>query len=169
MISRSGPVCLVVDANPHSLAATIALLEARRLATRGASTLEAAVHCGREVDFDLILCELDVGGVPGGEVAAAFQRIPWQAEVPVIYSCEFQQPEIICRCGADGPVYQVRKPVEPLLLLELAERCRQWIASRSLAILEPPRWLDPILEVAPAVPAPHFATVRQVLADLVPI
>ncbi len=169
MISRAGPVCLVVDADSESLAATMGMLRAGELTVFGARSAVDAVEYGRSIDFDVILSELDVAGVPGGDIVEEVRCIPWQAEVPVLYCSGFQRPEIICRRAIDELVYQLRKPIDPRLLLELAEQCRQWKQSRSRVIVEPNRAAPRRAETPLTVAAPHLGAFRQVVAEMVTV
>lgn len=171
MLTCPGPHCLVIDADPQIREESLAALRAARLVARGAETLAAAVaHC-RLVDFDVVLCAEEMGGLEGRIVAGAIRRIPWQAQVPILFTNPFQRAAVISRQSSAGCEFHLRPPLDAELLLELAERCRS---------CQPPRRLEPrpIRELVNAsaasepqgaaawLPAPHLPAFRQVLAEM---
>jgi CheY-like chemotaxis protein len=113
---------LVIDADPVSLTATTAVLHCATYEVHCATDMMTALTAARDFDLDLIVCDLDVGGVEGYSIVEQVRELPQRGDVPVMYSSACQQPEVIRKSHAQGAVYHLRKPFDPQVLLELTER-----------------------------------------------
>ena len=121
MNALSRPVILVVDADPLSLTATAAVLHCSEYEVHCAASREAALKGARSLELDLVICDLDIGGVDGGSILDEIRQIPQRSDVPVMYASPCQVPEVIRRNHVQGAVYHLRKPFDPKVLLELVE------------------------------------------------
>jgi CheY-like chemotaxis protein len=122
MTSPARAAILVIDADTLSLTATAAVLNCAQYEVYCATDPLAAIGEARLRDLDLIVCDLDVGGVEGSSIVEEIRRLPERSDVPVMYSSACQQPEVIRKSHAHGAVYHLRKPFDPQVLLELTER-----------------------------------------------
>lgn len=115
-------VILVVDSDPVALAASAEVLDSADYQVHCASCRDSALVVACSCDLDLILCDLDVGGIEGYALVDEIRRIPDRSDVPAIYSSACQQTPIIRKSCPDGGAYHLRKPFDPQVLLELTEK-----------------------------------------------
>jgi CheY-like chemotaxis protein len=122
MTSPDRATILVIDADPLSLTATAAVLNCGQYEVHCAVDHSSALLEAIQRELDLIICDLDVGGVEGYSIVEEIRRLPERYDVPVMYSSACQQPEVIRKSHAHGAVYHLRKPFDPQVLMELTER-----------------------------------------------
>ncbi len=122
MNRRSRPIILVIDADPISLTATAAVLHCADYEVHCASSRDAAIKAAREIGLDLVVCDLDIGGVDGSAITEEIRQIPERDDVPVMFSSSCQQPDVIRKSNASGALYHLRKPFDFKVLLELVEK-----------------------------------------------
>jgi CheY-like chemotaxis protein len=122
MTSLSHPIILVIDADPLSLTATSALLYSAQYEVHCAATRDAALAAARNLELDLVVCDLDIGGIDGHTIVEEIRQIPDRNDVPVMYASSIQQPEVIRKSTDSGAVYHIRKPFDPQVVLELVDK-----------------------------------------------
>ncbi len=148
MTNLARAVVLVIDPDPLSLTATSAVLHCADYEVHCAASREAALKAARDLDLDLIVCDLDIGGIEGYALLDEIRQIPQRGDVSVMYSSACQQPEIIRKSHAQGATYHLRKPFASQVLLELAEK------SLWMPHLIRTRIRQPHFQIAPIVASP---------------
>lgn len=151
MTTHPRAIVLVIDADPVSLTATSTVLNCANFDVHCAASRESALAAARDLELDLIICDLDVGGIEGSVVVEEIRRLPERSDVSVMYSSACQQPEVIRKSHAQGAAYHLRKPFDPQVLLELADKAL-WMPH-----LIRTRIREPHFPVAPAEPTATWA------------
>lgn len=149
MTGLARAVLLVIDADPLSLTATSAVLHCADYEVHCAASREAALKAARDLELDLIVCDLDIGGIEGYSLIDEIRQIPQRSDVSVMYSSACQQPEVIRKSHAQGAVYHLRKPFDPQVLLELADKAL-WMPH-----LVRTRIRQPHFQIVPRVASPN--------------
>jgi two-component system chemotaxis response regulator CheY len=119
MTNLNRPIVLVIDADPVALTATSAVLACSQYEVHCASSRDAALKAARHLELDLIVCDLDLGGIEGTKILEDIRQLPERSDVPVMFTSACQLPEVIRKSQAQGSVYHLRKPIDPNVLLEL--------------------------------------------------
>jgi CheY-like chemotaxis protein len=122
MKGLSNPVVLVIDAEPLNLTALAATLHARGFEVHCAADRAAAVKAAQEQTLDLIICDTNLRGEDGVALAEELRQLPERSDVPVMFLCGAQLPDVILRTHRHGSSFHIRKPIDAKLLLELAEK-----------------------------------------------
>ena len=140
---------LVIDADPLSLTATSAVLHCADYEVHCAASREAALKAARDLELDLIVCDLDIAGIDGYALLDEIRQIPQRSDVSVMYSSACQQPEVIRKSHAQGAAYHLRKPFDAQVLLELADKAL-WMPHLIRTRVRPPHF-----QLAPIVSSPN--------------
>jgi two-component system, OmpR family, response regulator len=89
----------------------------------------------RDFKPDLILLDVMMPGIGGGELAAQFQSHPGLNEIPVVFlTAAVKKEEVQSRSGVIGGFPYLAKPVDLQELVDCIEKnlCRQPIAQQSV-------------------------------------
>lgn len=147
------PTCssnlLVVDSDPITLPQTAAILAGAGFEVRCAADGAAARGLVRDKSPDLCLCDLHLRTENGLELIKHLRREPGAADMAVMFVSASQRPDIIRRVHDAGGTYYLRKPVDPVVLLELIDRA-----------LTRPHVIRNRISASQAIFAPHLATGR---------
>jgi CheY-like chemotaxis protein len=149
MTSLGRAIVLVIDADPLSLTATSAVLHCADYEVHCAASREAALKAARDLELDLVVCDLDIGGIEGYAILDEIRQIPQRGDVSVMFSSACQQPEVIRKSHAQGATYHLRKPFDPQVLLELADKAL-WMPHLVRTKIRQPHF-----QIAPIVPTPN--------------
>jgi two-component system response regulator FlrC len=128
-------VILVIDNDPLTLTGMAATLDAAGYECHCARDPEAAAKATKELRLDLIICDVDVGGHSGLELAQAL-RAEYEENVPVMFVSSEQAPDIVRRVHDAGGAYYLRKPFDPDVLVELVGKAL-WMPHLVQARFEP--------------------------------
>jgi len=112
-------VILVVDEDPLALMGMSATLDIEGYECHCAQDAEAALKAARNLNLDLIICDVSVAGQRGLELSHELRREHGNEEVPVLFVSSGTIPEVIRRKDDVGATYYLRKPLDPDVLLEL--------------------------------------------------
>jgi CheY-like chemotaxis protein len=149
------PVILVVDADPLALTASSAVLHCAGYEVHCAASREAALRGAADLEVDLIICDLDIGGIEGSAIIEEIRRIPERRDVVVMYASACQQPEVIRKSQAGGGVYHLRKPFDAPVLLGLVEKAL-WLPHLVQSHLHGPHF-----SFAPTLPMATIDAIQQ--------
>jgi len=83
---------------------------------------DEALQAALDDTFDLIISDINLGIESGLELCQKIHRFDNCHETPVIFLSGAQIPDIIRRSHAAGGTYYVRKPFDPEVMVELAEK-----------------------------------------------
>jgi CheY-like chemotaxis protein len=119
---RPQTVILAIDDEPSVLADLAQTLASTRYTCHTCSDPAAALELARRILPDLIISDINIGGHSGLELCEQLKIEPGLGETPVIFLSGAQIPDIIRRAHAAGGAYYLRKPFDPEVLLELAEK-----------------------------------------------
>jgi CheY-like chemotaxis protein len=123
MKTKTLPVVLVADADPTALAQTIRILSGDQYNVFSAVCQSSALSAAMKLEIDLLLCDLSLAmGERCRDLVSDIHRLPNRSEVPVIFTSSGQGPDVIRRQHDFGGAYHVRKPFDPVVLIELVER-----------------------------------------------
>lgn len=122
MLGSARAVILLIDADPLSVAASAAVLHCAAYNVHRAMSRDEALDAARDLELDLVICDLDVAGIEGYSLVEEIRRFPNRSDVPAIYASTCQQTPIIRKRCPDGGAYHLRKPFDPPVLLELTEK-----------------------------------------------
>lgn len=112
LASGNGRSVLVVDDEPDNLRLLTELLQARDWHTHGAEDGQKALEMTARLSFDLILLDIEMPGMDGGEVLDHLRRDTRTADLPVVAVTAHAmrgQREQLLQAGFDG---YVSKPVD---------------------------------------------------------
>lgn len=113
---------LVIDNDPLTMTAIAAAMYWTGHECHCARDSEAALKAARNEPLDLIICDAELGEENGVELCQELRQVPGLAEVPVIFISSSRAAEMVERTREAGGVYYLRKPFDPEVLLELAEK-----------------------------------------------
>lgn len=122
MKGLSVPVILVIDSDPLSMTGIAASLYARQYEVHCAGDCAAAMKAAETLALDLIICDTNLRGEDGIALVDRMHQLPDRADVPVMYLSSAQLPDVILRTHRHGSSYHLRKPFDPNLLIDLAEK-----------------------------------------------
>lgn len=122
MSGLANPVILVIDTNPQHLAAALSILGQRNYHCFGAADSETATQRARENELDLLICDHQLNGESGTELIDTIRSLPQRQDVPVMFTSSTQLPDVISRRYQNSPSFFIRKPFDPVLLIELVEK-----------------------------------------------
>lgn len=110
---------LIVDEDLLATAATLTALEAGGHIVFHATDRQAALRIARSKALDLLICDINVAGDNGLELARELRRLPGMEDVPVMFISRSQLPDIVRRSHDAGAAYYLRKPLDPDVLIDL--------------------------------------------------
>jgi len=113
---------LVIDDEPEVLREVAAVMEGAGYTCRCCTTEEGAVSLARSTPPDLIISDINLNGHSGLSLCERIKEDPGLQSVPVMVLSGAQIPDIIRRSHAAGGTYYLRKPFDPEVLLELADK-----------------------------------------------
>jgi CheY-like chemotaxis protein len=116
---------LVIEEKPDVLEQLNTALAEGDFSTCCCATAEAALAAVEQRLPDLVICDASFSGKSGKELCERIRQRPGLETVPVMYLSGGQIPDIIRRQDASGGSYYLRKPFEPRVLLELADKAMQ--------------------------------------------
>jgi CheY-like chemotaxis protein len=100
-------------------------LASANYATCCCTTAETALAAVKEARPDLIICATSLNGASGLELCERIKQHPGLETAPVMFLSGGQIPDIIRRHGHMGGSYYLRKPFDPSVLVELADKAMQ--------------------------------------------
>lgn len=124
--NRKKALVLVIDDEPEVLGNVATVLNQAGFACHCCSTAEAAIDMSRRSAPDLIISDINLGGASGLELCERIKEDPTLKHVPVMFLSGAQIPDIIRRSHAVGGTYYLRKPFDPEVLVELADKALWW-------------------------------------------
>jgi CheY-like chemotaxis protein len=120
--SRSKAVILMIDDELEVLAELARTLRATSYTCHACTDPAAAVELACEIQPDLIISDINIGGESGLELCERLKQDPGLTLTPVMFLSGAQIPDVIRRAHAAGGTYYLRKPFDPQVLLELVEK-----------------------------------------------
>jgi len=120
--TRQSASLLLIDDEPRVLDEVAMALLATDYTCRTCSNADAAMELARQETPDLIVSDIDLGGVSGLELCERLRSIPGLAETPIIFLSGAQIPDVVRRAHAAGGTYYLRKPFDSQVLLELVDK-----------------------------------------------
>lgn len=122
MSGLTQPVILVIDANSQHLASALAILNQRNYRCLGTGETDQAMTLTRDNELDLIICDQQFQGELSLELVDSLRALPNRQDVPVMFTSATQLPDVISRRYHNSPSFCLRKPIDPVLLIELVEK-----------------------------------------------
>lgn len=122
MTKLTDAVVLVVDSDPVSIANTRMILDRHTYKVHSAQDVDSALCVSAGLNLDLVLTDIRIADRSGTELIRAIRAIPGRNDVPVMFACVSQAPGVILRTHEFGTAFHLRKPFDPVVLLELVER-----------------------------------------------
>ena len=119
---RNPAAILVIDDDPLTLTALAAMLHLAGNECHCARDCEAAVKAARSLKPDLIVCDIDLDGENGLDLCRELKQKHGLEDVPVVFLSSAESPDIVQRAREAGGSYYVRKPFDPEVLVELADK-----------------------------------------------
>ena len=126
------PRVLLIDSDETLLSEAASGLREAEFQVDTAGDIEAAVLTAVDLPPDLIICDVEVGGVPGSALMATIRRLFPGLGVPVIYGSRYQLAEIVCRATPLGFAYHLRKPLDAQIIWDLWQNLSQAAVSSVL-------------------------------------
>jgi CheY-like chemotaxis protein len=120
--NRKQALVLVIDDEPDVLGNVAAALNRAGHICHCCQTAESAIEFARSRSPDLIVSDINLGGVSGLELCERIKEDPTLKHVPVMFLSGAQIPDIIRRSHAVGGTYYLRKPFDPDVLTELVDK-----------------------------------------------
>ncbi len=112
---------LVIDDHADALDNVVAALSGANFSCRCCRTAEEAVAAATSCPPDLIISDVHLHGHSGLEVCERIRQTPALTEVPVMFLCGAQVPDVIRRSDSRGGTYFLRKPCDPEVLVGLID------------------------------------------------
>jgi CheY-like chemotaxis protein len=116
------PLVLVIDDEPEVLRDVSEVMERAGYTCHCSTNAEAAVAFARSHYPDLIISDINLGGQSGLALCERIKEEKPLKSVPVMFLSGAQIPDIIRRSHAAGGTYYLRKPFDPAVLVELADK-----------------------------------------------
>lgn len=113
---------LIIDDEPAVRGDVESILLSAGYTVSAAANSDSALRALRQSPADLIVCDIDLGGENGLEIARELQEETMSFDTPLIFLSGAQIPDIVRRAHEAGGTYFLRKPFDPGVLLELAEK-----------------------------------------------
>jgi DNA-binding response OmpR family regulator len=112
---------LVVDEQAEVLDELATVLSGADFACRCCATVEDAVAAAESSPPDLIISGIWVNGCSGQEMCGRIREGTALGDVPVMFLCSSQVPDVIRRSDSLGGTYYLRRPFDADVLVELVE------------------------------------------------
>jgi len=112
---------LVIEDEGDVLTGLASILADAGYSCHCSSTTASARQLAGQVHPDLIISDINLGGTSGLALCEEIKQQAGLAAVPVMFLSGAQIPDIIRRADAAGGVYYLRKPFDPLVILELID------------------------------------------------
>ena len=116
------PLVLVIDDEQEVIEEVTAVMTAAGFTCKGCTTGEDALEFARAHTPDLIISDINLRGHSGLALCERIKEEESLRRVPVMFLSGAQVPDIIRRSHAAGGTYYLRKPFDPDVLLELADK-----------------------------------------------
>jgi len=120
--SHKKAMVLVIDDEPEVLGNVATVLSGAGYGCHCCSTAQSAIESARQSTPDLIISDINLGGESGLALCEQIKEDPTLKHVPVMFLSGAQIPDIIRRSHAAGGAYYLRKPFDPEVLVELADK-----------------------------------------------
>jgi CheY-like chemotaxis protein len=150
-VGNEPAVILIVDPDPLTLTAVAAVLDLSGYECHMARDPRGALQAARALPLDLVVCDVDLPDQSGFELCQAIRGVPNCEQLPFVFVSGRHSDQLVQRTRQAGGVYYLRKPYDPEVLLDLAERAI-WLPHLVNARIEGAQQAQPHLP--PAVPAP---------------
>ena len=131
---QTAALVMVIDDDPNLTTTVSDCLSAAGIRTLRCHTSEEAFQGVHHATPNLVIADVVLGGHSGLELCQQLRREAGMLDVPWMFLSGGQIPDIIRRPHDFGVAYYVRKPFDPKVLLELAEKAMHSPAN-SLATL----------------------------------
>src|SRR3954447_24949227 len=118
-IAREPAEILLVDEDSLALASATAALDSAGHIVYQACDRAAALRIARSEALDLVICDVNLGGDNGLDLARELRRLPGMQDVPVMFISRTQLPDIVRRSHEAGAAYYLRKPLDADVLTHL--------------------------------------------------
>jgi len=118
---RQDSLILVVDSDSKTVDEVATVLAKADFSCRCCTTVEEAVAAAESCSPELIVSGASLQGQSGLEACERIRREGSLRDVPVMFLCGGQVPDIIRRNDALGSTYYLRKPFDPDVLVELID------------------------------------------------
>jgi len=162
-IAREPAEILLIDEDLFSTGVAAAALEAAGYQVFQAHDRPAALRLARAQSLDLLICDVNVGGLSGPELCREIRRLPGMLDVPVMFVSSTQVPDIVRRSHDAGAAYYLRKPLDTEVLIDLVGKAL-WmphLVQNRLSMHEPNGQLVP-----PPQPSVRAAVVQGIRLPL---
>jgi CheY-like chemotaxis protein len=116
------PLILVIDHEAEVLTEVAEVTSAAGYACHGCATGEEAVEFIRSHVPDLIISDTNLDGQSGLALCERLKKDPALRRAPVMFLSRTQIPDIIRRSHSVGGTYYLRKPLDPMVLVELIDK-----------------------------------------------
>lgn len=116
------PIVLVIDPDPLTMTGIAAALHLSGYECHCARDRAAALKAADSLSLDLIISDVQVGADSGLAICTEIQTRSHNRDVSLMFVSSHQAPDIVRRSHDAGGVYYLRKPFDPDVLLELADR-----------------------------------------------
>lgn len=126
---------LLIDDEVDVLDGLTTILTAAGYRIYAAASAEAALRSISEIEADLIVCDINLGGQSGLTLCEQLKRTIGTRSVPILFLSGAQIPDVIRRAHAAGGSYYLRKPFDPQVLLELVDKAL-WMPHVTAAHME---------------------------------
>ena len=120
--NRKKAMVLVIDDEPEVLGNVATVLNGAGYGCHCCSSAESAIDSARRSPPDLIISDINLGGASGLALCEQIKEDVTLKHVPVMFLSGAQIPDIIRRSHAAGGAYYLRKPFDPEVLVELADK-----------------------------------------------
>ena len=118
-IAREPAEILLVDDDSLALASATAALDLAGHIVYQACDRATALRIARTEALDLVICDVNLGGDNGLDLARELRRLPGMQDAPVMFISRTQLPDIVRRSHEAGAAYYLRKPLDPDVLIDL--------------------------------------------------
>lgn len=139
-------VVLVIDSDAVMLTAVAAALNMSGYQCHCARDGRAALRAAEQISVDLIVCDIDVDNKTGLQLCRRLRGMGGCAETPIVFVSADPAFDIVGRIHDEGGAYYLRKPYDPEVLLELADKAL-WM----------PHLVNMRFEAAETIPASHLS------------
>jgi CheY-like chemotaxis protein len=110
---------LLIDDDVQGMASMAAVLEEAGHVVHQAGDRVTALRIARAQALDLVICDVNIGGISGLDLSRELRRLPGMQDVPVMFVSRSQLPDIVRRSHEAGAAYYLRKPIDPQVLSDL--------------------------------------------------